>query len=99
MGEAIMWRNLKKNLPDMDKDDFLEMVGLESRRSAAEKVLPSLALFSAGVLLGVGLGMMLAPKPGRELRSDLRDRLNRGATDVMNQVQEKTGIGSPEQIA
>lgn len=95
-----MWRNLKKNLTEMEKDDLLEMVGLEARRSAAEKVLPSLALFSAGVLLGVGLGMMLAPKPGRELRSDLRDRLGRGANDVMQQVQEKTGgASSPEQIA
>lgn len=94
-----MWRNLKKNLPDVDKDDLLEMVGLESRRSTAEKLLPSLALFSAGVLLGVGLGMMLAPKPGRELRTDLRERLGRGAKDVMEHIPGKTGDVAPEQIA
>lgn len=73
-----MWRSLRKNLPDIDKDELLDLVGLESRRSATERMVPALALFGAGVLLGVGLGMMLAPKPSRELREDLRDRLGKG---------------------
>ena len=73
-----MWRSLRKNLPEVDKDDILEMVGLESRRSSAERMMPSLALFGAGILLGVGLGLMLAPKPGSELREDLRERLGKG---------------------
>lgn len=73
------WRSLRKNLPDVDKDDLLEMVGLESHRSQAERLMPALALFGAGVLLGVGLGLMLAPKPGHELRDDLRERLGKGA--------------------
>ena len=79
-----MWRNLRKNLPDVDKDELLELVGLESRRSSAERMLPALALFGAGVLVGVGLGLMLAPRPGRELRGQLRDRLG------------KSGNGAPE---
>lgn len=74
-----MWRSLRKNLPEVDQDDILEMIGLASRRSAAERMMPSLALFGAGILLGVGLGLMLAPKPGREVRDDLRERLNRGS--------------------
>ncbi|MDP2271164.1 MAG: hypothetical protein Q8N23_34510 [Archangium sp.] len=74
-----MWRSLRNNLPDVDKDELLEMIGLESRRSSAEKMVPTLALFGAGVLLGVGLGLMLAPKPGRELREDLKDRLGKGS--------------------
>ncbi len=73
-----MWRSLRKNLPDIDKDELLDLVGLESRRSTGERMVPALALFGAGVLLGVGLGMMLAPKPGRELRDDLRERLGKG---------------------
>ncbi len=73
-----MWRTLKKRLPDVDADDLLEVVGLESRRSSSDKLVPALALFGAGVLVGAGLGLMLAQKPGRELRDDLRDRLGRG---------------------
>lgn len=71
-----MMRSLKK-LQDLEKDDLLELVGLESRRSSAEKLVPALALFGTGVLVGVGLGLLLAPKPGRELRSDLKHRLQK----------------------
>ncbi|MBL9038455.1 MAG: YtxH domain-containing protein [Archangium sp.] len=72
-------RDLKKRLLELEKDDLLEAVGLESRRSTAERMVPALALFGAGVLVGVGLGLLLAPKAGRELRSDVRQRLGRGA--------------------
>jgi hypothetical protein len=87
-----MWRSLRKNLPEVDKDDILEMVGLESRRSSAERMVPALALFGAGVLLGVGLGLMLAPKPGRELRDDLRDRLGKGANGA---AEPKSATDAP----
>ncbi|MFZ5443706.1 MAG: hypothetical protein ACOZQL_27105 [Myxococcota bacterium] len=73
-----MLKRLRNNLPDVDKDDLLELVGLESRRSTTEKMVPALALFGAGVLVGVGLGLMLAPKPGRELRGELKARLQKG---------------------
>ena len=70
-----MWKNLKKRLPDVDQEDLLDLIGLERSRSTGDKLVPALALFGAGVLVGVGLGMMLAPRPGRELRDDLRARL------------------------
>ncbi len=73
-----MWRTLKRRLPDVDRDDLLDLIGLEARRSAGDRLVPALAIFGAGVLVGVGLGLMLAPKAGRELRDDLRERLARG---------------------
>ena len=72
-----MLNKLRRNLPDVDSDDLLAALGLESRRTASDKLLPSLALFGAGLLLGVGLGLMLAPKPGAELRTDLRKKMTR----------------------
>lgn len=82
-----MLNKLRRNLPDVDADDLLERIGLERRRSTTETLLPALGLFGAGVLLGVGLGMMLAPKSGAALRDDVRQRLNRG------QSEEETPLG------
>ena len=67
-----------KALRNMDKDDVLNMVGLESKRTVADAVVPTLTAFSVGVLVGVGIGLLLAPKPGAELRDDLRAKLGRG---------------------
>jgi hypothetical protein len=67
-----------KALRNMDKDDVLNLVGLESKRTAADAVVPTLTAFSVGVLVGVGIGLLLAPKPGSELRDDLRAKLGRG---------------------
>lgn len=74
---AMLLKNLRK-LADVDKDDVLDLVGLEERRTASDKLVPALALFGAGVLVGVGLGLMLAPKPGKELREDVKAKLNKG---------------------
>lgn len=46
-------------------DDALGWVGLSRRRSS---LLGSVATFGAGAVIGVGVGMMIAPKSGRELR-------------------------------
>jgi len=64
-----------KTLKNLDRDDLLSLVGLETRRSSMDWVIPAVGFFSAGILLGAGLGMMLAPKSGRELMDDLRLRL------------------------
>ncbi|MBL8922452.1 MAG: YtxH domain-containing protein [Myxococcaceae bacterium] len=77
MTAATVLKNLRK-LADVDKDDVLGLIGLEERRTASDKLVPALALFGAGVLVGVGLGLMLAPKPGRELRADVKQRLQKG---------------------
>lgn len=76
-GASMVLKNLKR-LADVDKDDLLDLVGLEERRTTSDKLVPALALFGAGVLVGVGLGLMLAPKPGRELREDVKKKLEKG---------------------
>jgi hypothetical protein len=77
-GASIVLKNLKR-LAEVDKEDLLDLIGLEERRTSTDKLVPALALFGAGVLVGVGLGLMLAPKAGRELRQDVKQKLNKGS--------------------
>ena len=67
-----------KDLRKLDKDDLLNLIGLETRKDTTDYLLPALGAFTVGVLLGVGVGLMLAPKPGNELRTDLRNRFQSG---------------------
>lgn len=83
-----------------DKDDYLAAIGLETKRSAVGVVAPAIGFFAVGILAGVGLGMLFAPKAGYELREDLSeqmktamnktkdtaDGMNAGATNDVNPV-------------
>lgn len=72
------------DLKKMDKDDLLNLLGLETRKGPTDWLLPTLGAFSVGLLVGAGLGLLMAPKPGAELRDDLRNRLQ-GAQDSLAQ--------------
>jgi hypothetical protein len=63
------------DLKKMDKDDLLNLLGLETRKGPSDWLLPTLGAFSVGLLVGAGLGVLMAPKAGPELRNDLRNRL------------------------
>ncbi len=70
-----MWmQKVRKAIP-YDTDDVLNAMGLEKRRSGVEIALTSIMLVGLGTAVGVGIGLMLAPKPGKELRADLRKKL------------------------
>jgi len=68
-----------KDLKNLDQDDvkehLLESMGLESKRSTGSWLFGALTVFGVGMLVGAGVGLMLAPKSGSGLREDLRDRL------------------------
>ena len=64
-----------RDLTDMDKDDILGALGLQTKSSTTSWVLGTLGLFGLGMVIGAGVALMLAPKPGSELRRDLEDRL------------------------
>lgn len=70
------------DLKKLDKDELLNLIGLETRKDTSDYLLPALGAFTVGVLLGVGVGLMLAPKPGNELRNDLRNRFQPGQEPV-----------------
>ena len=74
------------DLRSMDKDDLLKSVGLQQYQSAAWTAIPGVALFGLGVLVGAGIGILFAPRPGHELREDLMDRV--GAMKSRHQETE-----------
>jgi hypothetical protein len=79
-------KDLNKQLRNLDKDDLLELVGLQTRSSGAEWILPTIGAFSAGILVGAGIGLLMAPKPGHELRDDLRTRLQGTADQISSGI-------------
>jgi gas vesicle protein len=76
-------------LRSLDRDDALGWVGLSRRRGP----LGSIAFFGAGMVVGAGVGMLLAPVSGGEMRNailrrfqglkeDAQGSLNRAASEV-----------------
>jgi len=66
-------------LKNLDLDDLLGVIGLEKRPSLPRWLLETMGLFGLGVVVGAGTALLLAPKSGRELRGDIRDRVRRVA--------------------
>lgn len=67
-------------------------------RSADRDIFPSLALFGAGLLVGAGLALLLAPSSGEELRETLGRKMEgmMGEERWPDQEQsEPVGNGSP----
>jgi hypothetical protein len=64
-----------KDVTHLDTDRLLEAVGLQTRQSSGGWLARILTAFGVGLLVGAGMGLMLAPKAGRGLREDLRYRL------------------------
>jgi len=84
------WRDLKA----MDKDDYLGLLGLQSKRSFTGQLLGGLGIFGLGLLVGAGVALLVAPKAGRELRGDLRSKIQRGKGAVETaRSQEESGSG------
>jgi hypothetical protein len=65
-------------LSEIDKDTVLELLGLTTRRSTASRLLGVTGLFGVGLLAGAALGVLLAPRPGVELRAEVARRLRVG---------------------
>jgi hypothetical protein len=77
-----------RKLGNIDKNRILEVLGLETKRSTSSWMAGMLGTFGVGMLVGAGVALLLAPKTGRELRGDLRDRLRRAPNDLNDAVEE-----------
>jgi gas vesicle protein len=63
-------------LPPEVIDRVLEGMGLQVRRSSVGAFASGTGIFLAGVIIGGAAALLLAPKAGLELRSDLEDKLD-----------------------
>jgi hypothetical protein len=72
------------------KEDIAAAVGLQTRSPAGD-VLTALEIFGTGMILGAGLALLFAPKPGDELRRTIADRV----AGVGKHLQGNTSTASP----
>jgi gas vesicle protein len=84
-----------KDLKNLDKDEILNLLGLETKSSTTGWLAGTLGTFGLGILVGAGVALMLAPKPGRQLRGEIRNRLRRAPEDL----SEAVGLSSPDQLS
>ena len=71
-------------------EDIIRALGLNQRRNGSSEIVPSLALFGAGLLVGAGLALLLAPTSGRELREEITDRAN--------ELRERVGAAASSEL-
>ena len=65
-------------LSDIDKDTVLELLGLTTRPTTTSRFFGFTGLFGVGLLAGAAIGLLLAPRPGAELRAEVARKLGMG---------------------
>jgi len=53
-----------QDIKNMDKDDILGALGLETKHTFTNQLLATVATFGVGLLIGAGVALLLAPKAG-----------------------------------
>ena len=84
----MMMKELAGNLPS--SEEIIRALGLQTRRAQGD-VMPSIALFGAGILVGAGLALLFAPTTGRELRDELGSKASNLADRVAGAAEQALG--------
>ncbi len=91
----MKWSDLSdlrwKDLRNMDRGDVLHRLGLEEHTPTSD-FLGSLGLFALGLLVGAGLGMMFAPKPGAEMRNQISETIRNRGGRMADDLGEHLGM-------
>jgi len=83
------------SLQNLSGDDILAAIGLERRRTVSDALVPSLALFTAGALVGAAAAVLLTPKTGQQLRRELTDGARDLSQKISTTAQEYTSAVRP----
>ncbi len=65
-------------------DDVLGMLGLQQQRATSDLYSMGIGAFALGLVVGSALALLYAPRPGRDLRKDVGERL----TSVKDRVSD-----------
>lgn len=87
----MTWKAVRNAI---DREALLKRMGLEERSPAGD-FFTGLGLFSIGVLVGAGLGLMFAPRRGEEMRAALEERWRnrgRGEQDYQSDLGAETSV-------
>ena len=91
----MSWKDLRnirwKDIRNLDRADVLERIGLEERSPMGD-FFSGLGLFAVGVLVGAGLGLMFAPKPGAEMRNQVSDAIRKRGQHVAEEYGQHLGM-------
>ncbi len=61
-------------------DSLLKAIGLQEQRPVTEGSAAMLGVLGLGILVGVGMALLFAPRAGRELRENLGQRIDDATT-------------------
>ena len=86
----LRWKDVRKAVKGMDRGDVLHRLGLEEHTPTSD-FFTGLGLFAVGVLVGAGLGLMFAPKPGAEMRSQLTGTLRNRGGRIAEEIGQRMG--------
>ena len=78
------------------KEDIASAMGVEKRASTTGDMLTAIGIFGTGMILGAGLGLLLAPKAGNEIRHDIAEKVGEIGEQLRAQVpQPSTSPNGP----
>ena len=83
-GNTMTLEDFLQALPS--KNDMAGAIGMQTRHTMTQDVTTVLGLFGTGMMVGAGLALLFAPKPGQELRKDIAETVSAGI--------EQTGLQS-----
>jgi len=78
-----------KKIRKMDSDDWLASMGLE-RRNVGTDILGALGFITLGCCIGLGVGLLMAPKAGTELREDINKKFRGTAEQFGKDINTPT---------
>jgi hypothetical protein len=84
---ALSWKRMRNLL---DRDAWLRQVGLE-QRSPGSDFFTGLGLFSIGVLVGAGLGLLFAPRRGEDMRAMVSEAWRKRDAGKLAEVGQQIG--------